>query len=347
MCTLDEGLAHPPLPALSLDAPPSGLSFFEQRMIDDPRWQFALALPADARMRDFDGAAPSQAVPLCALALLAGEAYEVEVLGQLLEHEIDPVDWLEHRLETSERELVSLRSERGHGGNVADALVRWRYQDGAYSARYVASKHDNRLFVTVCRSREPDYAALATRFAAIGASLFPLERGPSPSAEGLAEVEGTTPLPWKLALPASWSCLPRPEHDDGSWFEALHRVPSPPGEVRHDLDGRLALAVFSRQSARRPRDAANVLINELRDNHIALDSADFQEVAAPDGFKQAWDLKTRVRRDDARGELRTRVMMHGRVWVVGGVIGPTRDRDPGAWMRNKRALDMATTTLTL
>lgn len=348
MCTLDEGLAlpHPPLPALSLDAPPPGLYFFEQRMIDDPRWQFALALTRDARLVDFDRAAPNQALPLRALALMTGDKYEAEVLGHWLEHEVDPVDWLQHRLEQGERHIVSLKSERGHGGIVADAVVRWSFNDAPFTARYVASKWDNRMFVAVCRSREADYAELATRFAAIGASLFPLDRGDSDCAETIAEVEGKTPMPWKLALPKSWSCMPRPEHDDGSWFEAVHRVPSPPGETRPDLDGRLAMAVFSRQSARRPRDAANVLLNELRDNDIALDRIDFEEIAAPDRFMQAWDLKTRVRRDDARGELRARVLMHRRMWVVSGVIGPTRDHDAEAWMRNKRALDMATTTLT-
>jgi hypothetical protein len=96
-----------------------------------------------------------------------------------------------------------------------------------------------------------------------------------------------------------------------------------------------------------------VVLGSLRENQVTLGHIGFEEEAPPPPphngepapFAQSWLLCTPVEREGLAGELRCRVMRHKHLWVVGSVLGPARRDDVEAWMRNKRQLDLATSSL--
>ncbi|MBI4700713.1 MAG: hypothetical protein HY744_06045 [Deltaproteobacteria bacterium] len=347
-------LAHPTGPDPGAGAPEHFVRV-EERACADPRWHFGLLLPRDSVRAGGAAKGPSDERRTVSLGLYQrlAPAGDVEVMGRLLHSEIDPADWLDKALADLGRAVVSRRPVPLLGGVVGDAVASWEHEGESFAGRFVATKWGPRLFVACCRTRRADYAALADDFFASAASLRPLAACAGAFAEDVNFVEQDRPFAWRVAVPESWEIVRHPAIDEGAWFEATHIAPGPPGEQVGERDGKLALAVMARSCARRPRDAADVLLAALRENGVEIAHADFaDEPTGPAGpahepFAQSWYLTSPIVRYEAHGELRCRVMMHEQAWVVCGVLGPTAEDDAEAWMRNKRVLDVARATLEL
>ena len=351
-------LSHPTTVA---DEQPEGFVDIEHTMCADGWWHFALALPEDTALAPEADCCPSPAQPTESLATFQlvlsapatapqdeqPETAEIEVLGHLLEDEIDAADWLERALENDGYQIVSRAHVRGASGTAGDVVARWQLDGEPFAGRFVATKWGPRLFVLCCRSREHDYEAFAASFMEAIATFDVLDRSLGVYAEHVELVELSAPRPWQLLLPESWKVRLHPETPEGAYFEAEHETPTPADMHTRALDGRLALAVMRRGSAQRPRDAGNVLLRELSANDIVIESVDFVSDEPPERFTHSWQLVTPITRHEVSGELCCRVMMNAQCWVVAGVIGPDRATDSDAWMRNKRVLDVATATLEL
>jgi len=329
------------------DTPPNGFVRIEQRVCTEEYWHFSLYVPA-SMMRGPEGeAGPSAMDESATLGMfqLAEPATDIEVIGTWLPYEVDPADWLDAEIEALGYEVVSRRPVKLLDGVAGDVVARWEHEGRSFAGRFIAAKYGARLYTVCCRCALDDYATLADQLFVAAASLRPLNAWPGRFAETVSFVTEDMPFDWKLAVPTSWEIVQHAGSDDGAWFEASHIAPSAPDEQLGEHDGRLALAVMTRSSAKRPRDAANVYLQALLENDIAIEATNFEIDDATEPFGQAWYLTSPIERQGVRGELRCRVMLHEHAWVVGGVIGPDRADDQGAWMRNKRALDIATATL--
>ncbi|MBI4951193.1 MAG: hypothetical protein HY908_04110 [Myxococcales bacterium] len=331
---------------------PAGHGWFEHTRSADARWHFALVLSERARVVGAGEAPPDAALATRSLGLFAfadragtSEA-SIEVLGHALEHEVDPADWLDAWPGDAPRpeHVVARRPVTVLSGVVGDVDVRFEHADEPWAARYLATKWGPRLFVVACRARLADYAAHAESFAAAVASFRALDHGLGAFAERVRVLEGRVPFAWELAVPASWQAVQFPEEPEGTWLDATHTVPTELGRATGELDGRLSVAIFARARALRPRDAVKPYLRALRDNDTWLEHVDFSPEPPSAPFGQSWYLVTPIVKDQARGELRCRVMLHERAWLVAGVLGPARARDRDAWMRNKRVLDVVTAT---
>lgn len=330
------------------------LSPVEHRVHDDGRWHFVLALPPAAKLVPQPAVVPSVEAPTQSLGSFRRREpeAEVEVIGHWLEYEVDPHDWLTRALAADGRRVRSQKPQQLLSGAMGDVVATWELDGEAFAGRYVATKWGPRLFVVCGRTRLADYPELADELFRVAASFEALDDSLGTFAEHVHFFFEEVPFAWKAAVPDSWSIQVHPPAEDGAWFEAHHAAPAPPDEVTGEVDGRLSVAVMARSAASRPRDAGNTLLRALRDNDVELEHADFEEderllPVCRSRFEQAWTLTTPIRRGGARGELCCRVLMHARAWVVVGALGPSRDDDDDAWMRNKRVVDLVSSTLEL
>jgi hypothetical protein len=124
-------------------------------------------------------------------------------------------------------------------------------------------------------------------------------------------------------------------------------VPIEPIDDPETLVGKLSFAVVARSAVKVPRAAAKAFLDVLKDNEFTIEEKDFEEEPSPPSFHKSWILVANTERKGKPGELRCRVMLHERAWVIAGVVGPRREGDPFAWMRNKRVLDVVTSTLVM
>ena len=336
---------HPvdPIPG---DEPPTGFLRVEHRQAPDEHWHYSMYLP-DGVVRAHDGATSPEFDASSSLGLyqLLNPAVDFEVIGSWLRYEVDPADWLDAKIEALGYEVQSRHTVKLSSGVAGDVVATWNHDGRGFAGRFIAAKYGARLYTVCCRAAYEDYERMADGIFMAAASLRPLVEWPGLFAETVSFVEDDQPFDWKVAVPKSWDVIQHPGTDEGAWFEARHLAPTAPDEQLGEHDGRLALAVMTRGTAKRPRDAAKVYLEALEQNDITIAAVDFVDDASEDPFSQAWYLTSPIERYGVVGEIRCRVMMHEHAWVVGGVVGPSRDDDRDAWMRNKRALDIATTTL--
>lgn len=333
---------------------PAGMVVVEQTAPADPAWHFAVAVAEDSELCGPALVESSLEDPTQSLGIFRRSKPEadVEIISHILEYEIDPADWLERALENDGRQIRSSKHHQLLAGRAGDVVATWTLDDEAFAGRFVATKWGPRLFVVCCRTRLAHYGELAEQFLGSAASFEPLDDSFGSFAEPVHFVAEATPCEWKATVPDSWSVQRHPVADEGAWFDALHQAPSRADEQTGEVDGRLTMAVMARSVAARPRDAGNVLLRALRDNDIQLEHAAFERNDEPlpccrSEYRHSWSLTTPVTRQGVAGELRCRVLMHQAVWVVAAVLGPIRDDDDEAWMRNKRVLDLTTCTLEL
>lgn len=351
-------------------------------VVDAGEFAVRLLVPASTRLIElgFAGAAESATTSIGTFQRPQPLA-DIEVFAERVRDEINPSDWLEVWLNEKQREgrnhrVVSRRPRATPAGSVGDVLVQWQTGSGTFIERSVALKYGSRMFLVACRCSLAFYDELAVDFLWSIASFAPETEGESLLAERVNEVAGSMPFDFELVMPDSWEVMMRPETADGSWFDAFHRAPEPEDEELGERDGRLTMLVMARSCAARPRDAANTLFRGLRDAGVSFDNADFvdddnappplfSDTRRAPSFLQSWLLVTAVEvatdptsDTDAKGqnpatagELRCRVMMHKHAWVIAAVIGPAADHsapdslEHASWMRNRRALDVATSSL--
>jgi hypothetical protein len=139
---------------------------------------------------------------------------------------------------------------------------------------------------------------------------------------------------------------PAPEARNVSSFQAAQM----PIEEQDDPDkllGKLSFAVVARSAVRVPRAAATAFLEVLKENEFELEDKDFEEEASRPPFHKSWVLVCGATRKGRASEVRCRVMLHERAWVIAGVVGSKREDDAFAWMRNQRVLDVVTSTLVI
>ncbi len=159
---------------------------------------------------------------------------------------------------------------------------------------------------------------------------------------------GATPVRWKLLLPESWIVQPGTESPEVASFEAdnLRAAAAPDEDEEDELVGKLSFAIVARGAVKRPRELASVYLDALAESGLTLAHRDFSADPCGPPFSRAFQLVSPVtRKDAAPGEVRCRVLVHPRAWVIAGVLSPRREDDPAAWTQNQRALDVVTSTL--
>jgi hypothetical protein len=313
----------------------------------DPKWHFKLAVPKGWHLGP-QGAEPPTTAEALTLALFKHHDPEVdlEVVGHALEHEIDPADWLELSLAADGKRIESSKHVPLLAGVVGDAVARWEVGSVPFAGRFFATKWGPRLFVLCLRAPAEHYARFAhDGFAAIS-TFTVLDDSLGLFAERVWTVEQTRPLPWHTVVPVSWLVEPDPLYDAmvGSW--QARQQPAGDGDLA-DFAGQLSLALVARSRHERASELGELFIDMVRERGLEVAETEFVEEPPPRSCDRAWYLVSPVTYLGSVGELRCRVMLHRSAWVLGGVVGVGRDGDPLAWMRNKRALDIATGTLAI
>lgn len=345
-----EKLLHP----TSIASPERvGTDFIQVTMdrCEDEAWHFKIGVHTSSKLGPEGKEQPTPEVPTRSLGLFHRDEppSDVEVMGFLMPFEIDPLHWLEDSMLVQKKTIVSSRPVMMRSGLLGDVVATWpgENEGEAFAGRFFASKWGPRIFCICCRCRAEDYPALADDFfisIASFAAVDPDRYGHF--AEKVQTVRGETPFAWKVALPVSWLLQPAPEAPRVSSFQAA-QIPLEPVEGTDTLVGKLSFAVVSRAAVRVPRMAANAFLEVLRENEFEIEDKDFEEEPSRPPFHKSWILVADTTRKGKPGELRCRVMLHERAWVIAGVVGPRRDDAAFAWMRNKRVLDVVTTTIVM
>jgi hypothetical protein len=233
------------------------------------------------------------------------------------------------------------------GGIVGDAVATWTAEDDKlFAGRYFCTKWGPRIFVLELRTPKEHYERLAEDFFVSIATFSVLDDSLGLFAEKVHTVSNTAPIPWRVVVPESWTIKPEPNTDKVASFQAT-QVPVTPSAEGERLYGKLSFAVVARSEAKTGRAAANAYLSAVRDLGIAIETDAFVEEPATDPFEKSWLLVSNVTKSGNPGELRCRVLMHKKAWVIAGVLGPVRSDSALAWMQNKRVLDIVTTTLKL
>jgi hypothetical protein len=345
---LTEKLPHP----TRIAEPERSRSDFIAVTVDrcrDPAWHFKFGVHKASKVGPGGEEAPTPDAPSQSLGLFhrEGPAADVEVVGTLLPFEVDPVHWLEATLEGDGKTVVSSKPVAMRGGLLGDMVATWEGEDGQrFAGRFFASKWGPRIFCVCCRTTAESYPKLAEDFFVSIMTFAALDESFGHLAEKVRTVRGETPLAWKVAVPASWIVQPAPEGSKVSSFQAA-QVPIEPTSDPETLVGKLSFAVVARSAVKVPRAAAKAFLDVLEENEFTLEDKDFEEEPSPPAFHKSWILVAKTERKGKPGELRCRVMLHERAWVIAGVIGQRRDDDSFAWMRNKRVLDVVTSTLVM
>lgn len=266
---------------------------------------------------------------------------DVEVHGMLLKGEIDPADWLDGCALLKDKTVLSRLPRSSPVGYVGDTVATWRVGDDVRVGRFFATKSGTRLFVVSCQTLAEHYPKLAEEFYATVSSFRSGEDAAEPFAEEMTKHGSDTPVAWTMMLPKSWNVQPDATGEDAVSFQADHFHDEPTTA----LVGKLAFCVVARSRAKKPSEIGNAYLDAVRDTGVEIQPREFVSEPERPPFAKSWYVRAPVTRDGVGGEVRVRVMLHERVWVLAGVLSPLRGDDPIAWMENKRALDVATTTM--
>lgn len=325
----------------------------EQTRCSDPIWHFRVGLPHACAIGPQGEEPPGDDEPRT-LGLFHREnpPADIEVTGVMALREVDPADYLDCLLEVEQKNVVSRKSVPMRGGVVGDAVATWKAEgDKTFAGRYFCTKWGPRIFVLEFRTPKEHYEQLAEDFFVSIATFSVLDDSLGLFAEKVHTVSNTAPIPWRVVVPESWIIKPEPNTDKVASFQAT-QVPVVPSAEGERLYGKLSFAVVARSEAKTGRAAANAYLSAVRDLGIAVETDAFVEEPAADPFEKSWLLVSNVTKQDKNknknpGELRCRVLMHKKAWVIAGVLGPVRKDSALAWMQNKRVLDIVTTTLKL
>jgi hypothetical protein len=317
----------------------------EETSCEDSQWHFKAAVRWPCVVGPAPGTAPAVGAPQ-RLAWYRRESplVDIEVVGHLLEREVDAADFLDEELAAMDGvKVVSRRPVALKGGAAGDVVATWERDGKAFAGRFFATKWGARVFVVSARAALEDYEAIAEDFFTTLATFEPIHDLEGMFAERVVKVSHKVPLKWEAVIPDAWMVLPAYEDERIAGFQAV----SVEGFDIKTVYGRISFAVADRSAAKKPREAANLFLDVVRENGFELLSEEFTEEPAQKPFERSWVLASKLVQGDRRGELRCRVMMHPSVWAIGGVLGPSEGDDRASWMENKRALDVVTSTLRL
>lgn len=318
----------------------------EQTRCDDPIWHFKLGLPHKIAVGPQGKEPPDEETPrTLGLFHREGPPADVEVVGVVAVREVDPADYLDCLLEVEEKTIVSSKPVAMRGGVVGDVVATWKADGEPFAGRFFCTKWGPRIFVISFRTPEEHYAKLADDFFVAIATFQVLDDSLGLFAEKVHTVSNTVPVPWRVVVPESWEITPEPNGGDRVASFQASQVPVVPAAEFEVLYGKLSFAVVARSEAKTGRAAANAYLSAVRDLGITIEHENFVEEKPAEPFEKSWLLVTPVKKGENPGELRCRVLMHKKAWVIAGVLGPVRKDSALAWMQNKRVLDIVTSTL--
>ena len=124
-----------------------------------------------------------------------------------------------------------------------------------------------------------------------------------------------------------------------SSFQAA-QVPIEPVTDMETLVGKLSFAVVARSAVRVPRMAAKAFLDVLKENEFTIEEKDFEEEPSRPPFHKSWILVAKT-----SGKASPASSAAASCSTSGRGSSPVSSaraakRDPFAWMRNKRALDV-------
>ncbi len=338
-----------PHPITVKEGLPTDVRSIEETRGPDDNWHFRLAVRWPCEVAPMDPmAVPGLAAPKRLLWLRRrNPAHDIQVVGHYIDREIDPHHWLQDVLREQNREVVSENAVPLPSGITGDMVATWR-QDGVdYAGRFFASKWGPRMFLLSLQCRREDYSRVADDFfdtlASFEAIVAQPEQMPTEFAELVFPIALEIPVKWKTFVPDSWRVQLSPKEKMVAGFVAANLRG---GELNH-ADGMLSMGVAGRKVAKKPRKAARMFLDAIKHNAISLEHRDFVDEPKRKPFQRIWCCVSDCDMGGAVGEMRCRVMMSKRHWVVAGMLGPRREHDSVAWAENKRALDIATHTLEL
>jgi len=332
----------------------------------DPKWHYRIGLPVATKMRPHVGrVAPTTEAPLQSLGLFYREDAELdlEVIGVLLGRDVDPAHWLEMHLEFNGLSVVSMKHLPLSAGIVGDAVCEWTASGRAYAGRFVALKFGPRLYMVCCRASRETYARCADDFFVSVAQFGPIDENQGLCAEPVLNVSGPAPVPWRVYVPKSWELTP----EESSGFQATLSAPSPseppvdscwspfPGASAPPAPdappagsymGKMAFTLAPVAAAPTAESSREAALETFREAGLEFDRDEFEDEAPQGPLEESALLVAPARLGGQPGvELRCRVGRTHGLWVIAGVVGPSRGVNPFAWMQNKRALDVVTGSL--
>jgi hypothetical protein len=343
-------LPHPTTPGIPLAALRADYINVTVDRSPDPRWRFRLNLHRSTRIAPGGDVRPD---PFGSLALFQWPEpiADLEVFGLDLPVEVDAADWLDLWIERHGLTPVSSKPVPTDAGVFGDVICRWSTPEGEFGGRFATLRFANRLFLLAMRAPRDSYVALAEDFFTALSSFTPLDTDPPGSApEPRTTLSFDGPLPATVTVPASYTMeLSLAEPGQISAFtgdqQAIGSMPDDPSF------GKLSFLLADLALADHPGKAAGLYLGPLLQNPVTLHGDEFVELeTAPAPFLQAWQIVadatlTPSGAEPVRCELRCMILAHERAWFVAGVLGPARHEAPIAWARNKRALDIVTSTV--
>ncbi len=324
---------------------PTDVRTIEEVRGPDAAWHFRLAVrwPCDVAPLDADPV-PALGEPKRLLLLRRDNPpHDIQVVGHFIDVELDPHHFLEDLLREQGRHIVSVSPIPLASGVAGDMVATWEHEGAAYAGRFFASKWGTRIFVVSAQSRRDHYARIADDFFDTIASFEAIEEehgDTGPLGELVQRVDVEQPVAWRSVVPDSWRVQLSPPEGVVAGFTASNID----GDLS-SVNGMLSVGVAKRKVAKKPRKAARMYLDAIKFNDIDLEHQDFLDEPTRKPYRRTWCCVTNCMMGDAPGEMRCRVMMSKQFWVVAGLLGPRRADDPVAWMRNKRAFDLATESL--
>lgn len=307
----------------------------------DAAWHYRIAVDGRTAMPPEPIAVPSGDALVPLGVFHRDDGVTVEVMGAVLAREIDAADWLDGSTLVAGAVRDAARRGRSPSGHSGDVLLR----SATDATRLFAARSGNRLFVIRCAAPMDAYPSVAESFAGTIASFEPVASS-GRFCEPVGKHGAASPTKWSCLVPVSWRVDPGGSNEQAASFSAVNlrdRV-----EDDGEVVGKLVVAVFSRELIEKPREAADEYLDALAEAGLRVVSNEFVPEEAEEPFDRSWLLTSAVTRDDSLpGEVRCRVLRHPAAWALAAVLTPRAEDDRAAWLENKRALDIATSSLTV
>lgn len=307
----------------------------------DADWHYRISVDGDMAMPPEPIATPTDEALVSLGVFRRHDGIAIEVLGAVASREVDPADWLDGSELTAGLSVLSSRREPAPSGQRGDVLG--LREDTV--VRVSAARWGHRLFVIQATAPKDAYPTSAEAIAGAMGSFEPVEPG-GRYCEPIGKHGQDEPVHWRCLVPDTWRVDQGGVSEQASSFQAVNlrnRVDDD-GEVV----GRLSIAVFTRDAVQKPREAAEPYLEALADGELRVLSDEFEAEPAEAPFDRSWLCVSGVTRPDSLpGEVHCRVLRHPAAWALVAVLSPRAEDDRKAYMENKRALDIATATLTI
>ncbi len=310
--------------------------------IQNPHWQCELLVERSNRVGPVNEE-PKPDGSLASLALLnrPDPSSDLEILTQSLDAEIDPADWLDLWLAQRQITPISVKRAGALSGHIGDVVGSWTIDGTQWLGRFFCLKAGPRLALLWFRAKAEDYPRLADDWFLSMATFSFIDESPGPLAEKVRWVANPLPIPWRVAIPISWTVVPEPATPECASFQANLVSPAVPPV----LLGKLSYAVTRADQATSHDDALTKAIAATTEAGIKLSFPRIVSEKPSPPYTESWLVFAKADINGQPGEFRCRIMRHPQVWVMAVILSVDTASSPQAWMRAMRLLNVATTTI--